>query len=364
MTHQLNRIQQSNIDFLRAMAVLAVFIHHAQHVFGGSFPFFGDYGGQFGPQLFFLISGYLIAASYARYNIKQYAIHRCFRIFPAYWVYFLAFGLYSGVLAASRVSGHLPGLFSNLFLLQQSFPETLLYYDVLHVTWTLTVELFWYAFLPLILLVFKKIDAKLVVGSIVIATGFNLLSLYGTLDFIYPVTIAKNVNYRYLFLSNHFIVQLPYFLLGAYIFYNNENLSKSNALGYVVAGLSVFLLKPYYFIFNPIIITGFGLAFFLVAAISAKSINTRGSAHLSNISYSVYLCHFPILLLVKAESGLNLDGVAGVICAAALTLIASTVSYQLVEKPGIKIGKRLADRFRATHESNRPADPRVSDATM
>ncbi len=69
----LNNERQNNIDLLRAIAVVSVFIHHAQHIYGGNFPFLGEYGGQFGPQLFFLISGYLSQCKLQKHSLRDYS---------------------------------------------------------------------------------------------------------------------------------------------------------------------------------------------------------------------------------------------------------------------------------------------------
>ncbi|MDP2768732.1 MAG: acyltransferase, partial [Giesbergeria sp.] len=147
-----NNDRQNNIDLLRAIAVVSVFIHHAQHVYGGNFPFFGEYGGQFGPQLFFVISGYLISASCQKHSLRDYAIHRIFRIIPAYLFFFIGIGVLTGIINFHRIT-QLPWEFlANLLLLQQLFPSALISFDVLHVTWTLTVEVLWYALAPLLVI--------------------------------------------------------------------------------------------------------------------------------------------------------------------------------------------------------------------
>jgi peptidoglycan/LPS O-acetylase OafA/YrhL len=341
---QFQRKQHNNLDFLRALAVVSVFIHHAQHVFGGNFPFFGEYGGQFGPQLFFLISGYLITASYETYNLKQFAIHRFFRIFPAYWLYFLGFGVASGVITTSRVVADPGGLLINLTLLQHQFPSSLLYFDVLHVTWTLTVELMWYVSVPVFIWAFGTMGWRLLAVSAVVSTLLSLLANFGLLDAIYPDLIRQNPAYRYLFLSNHFLVQLPFFLMGALIYKNREWLKGLNAAKMLTIGVMIFLLKPYYFVFNPLVLTGVALAFLMIAGMASDSINGRVTSLLSEISYSIYLCHFPVILYVHHQLGLV--GALGVFVSILLTLSLSTLSYALVEKPGMRLGKRLADRFR------------------
>jgi peptidoglycan/LPS O-acetylase OafA/YrhL len=86
-------IKRNNIDLLRLLAALQVmFTHTMNHLHVDSIilkllynvlSFFP------GVQIFFIISGFLITASYERnYNIKQYAFNRFLRIYPALWVAF------------------------------------------------------------------------------------------------------------------------------------------------------------------------------------------------------------------------------------------------------------------------------------
>jgi peptidoglycan/LPS O-acetylase OafA/YrhL len=349
------RSQHNNIDFLRALAVLSVFAHHAQHVFASSIPFFGEYGGQFGPQLFFLISGYLITASCRTYNLKQYVTHRFFRIFPAYWFYFIGIGVLTNVLTSARVLSNPSGLLSNLGLLQQLFPTDLIDYDVLHVTWTLTVEVLWYATLPILLFFFKGISTLMLVVVILLSNGLSFIANLGGLDFVYQAVISQNVAFRYLFVSNHFLVQLQFFILGAYVFERQAYFSKFNAVGMVTLGLFIFLLKPFYFVFNPMLVTGLGLMCFLIAGVASRSIANTVIVFLSEISYSFYLCHFPIILYLNSKYALM--GYWGMMLALAATIVVSTISYLLIEKPGMRLGKRIGDRFRTTSIGGVIANP-------
>lgn len=334
--------RQNNIDLLRALAVSAVFIHHAQHVFGGQFPFFGEYGGQFGPQLFFLISGYLITASWDRYAWREYLCHRLFRIMPAYLAYFLGFGWLQHVVTATRVAEQ-PGYFlANILLIQQLFPRSLIAFDVLHVTWTLTVELLWYASVPLFAWLLTKSPRITVLATVVLSTTWSALANFGALNPLFS-NIQHEPGWIYLFASNHFVSQVCFFVFGAWVFRHKSGLAHINPLSALLVGLVIFLLRPYYFVFNPIFITGVGLAFFLVAAITLPDIKNRWVMLLSETSFSIYLCHFPMLLFVHGH--FQLTGLAGVTVALLATLVVSFLTYSLIEKPGIQLGRRLADAW-------------------
>ena len=333
---------QNNIALLRALAVTSVFIHHAQHVFGGDFPFFGTFGGEFGPQMFFIISGYLISASCVNHDLREYFLRRVFRILPAYLLYFLGFGIFDGTINWTKVDSYPGGFLVNLLLLQQLFPQSLIRYDVLHVTWTLTVEILWYILAPIIFFAFGGVTKKLVVACIILSSAWSILATMGYLDFIHPEVIAQNKAYSYLFLGNHFISQLCFFILGAYVYCHRDTLKEWNPANAILIGITILILKPYYGLFSPIFVTGIAATFFLIAAIGATTIKNKFIAHVSETSYSIYLCHFPALLLVNA---LGYKGLSGVCLSVFLTLLLSTLSYIFVEKPGIALGRELASKW-------------------
>lgn len=339
-----NNERQNNIDLLRAIAVVSVFIHHAQHVFGGIFPFLGDYGGQFGPQLFFLISGYLISASYQKHSLRSYAIHRFFRIIPAYLLFFIGIGIITNAISVRSILESPWQFFANLILLQQLFPSALIAFDVLHVTWTLTVEVLWYLLAPLLFFGHYKFRWPVVLISVFISTTWALLASLHVLDGLYPDIIKINPGYSYLFIGNNFISQFCFFIFGAWLQLHKSELSNWNPLSALTLGVLIFMLKPYYMIFNPIFITGIGLGFFMLAAINSTAIKNRLVFLISETSYSIYLCHFPVILWV--QHGLGLGSIKGVLVAISVTMLISLASYLYIEKPGMRLGRLIADNRR------------------
>jgi peptidoglycan/LPS O-acetylase OafA/YrhL len=340
--HKISLFQKSanNIELLRALAVIAVVVHHAQVIFGGAFPFLGDYGGQFGPQIFFLISGYLIGASCAKYSTHQYIIQRAFRILPAYWFFFLLFGLISKGLNAAHISQHPWELLANLLLLQQFFPKALFAYDFLHVSWTLTVELAWYIAIPIILAWYGKINLRSVVVMTLISTLFSYSAANGYLNFLLPPDLASNGGIRYLILDNAFISQFCFFFFGAYIYFHHEALATFNPLMLIGVFLLVFILKPYYLHFNPLFITGIGISFLMVACLNSRVIASRLVHWISEVSFSIYLCHLPIMVMVRDKYGLA--GTNGVVVSLLITMVVSTIAYAMIERPSIRLGRKVA----------------------
>ena len=109
--------------------------------------------------------------------------------------------------------------------------------------------------------------------------------------------------------------------------------------------VAIFLAKPFYIHFNPVFITGIGIACLMQAALNSAPVVSRVVHGLSEISFSVYLCHLAIIVLVKEQ--FQLSGPTGVALVVALTLCSSTVTYWCVEKPGIAWGRRFSQWLKA-----------------
>lgn len=157
---------RSDIDGLRAVAVLSVVLYHLD--------LFGFSGGYVGVDIFFVISGYLITqilmsdAHVGRFDVVRFYERRARRILPALLfmfavVFFAAFficmpteltGLGKSAIATIFFSSNL------LFWLQQGyFDPTSSTQPLLH-CWSLAVEEQFYIFYPLILVVIYKYVQK------------------------------------------------------------------------------------------------------------------------------------------------------------------------------------------------------------
>ena len=141
-------------DSLRAIAALSVVVYHVAGWSGVNlFAWYGAFTSTMnaGVTLFFLISGFLLYRPHAVAMfggpapppVGDYALRRAFRILPAYWVALTLLGLWPG----------LAGVFSRhwwaYYGLLQSY-RSVWSTRGLGVAWSLSVELAYYALLPLI----------------------------------------------------------------------------------------------------------------------------------------------------------------------------------------------------------------------
>lgn len=331
--------RQNNVDLLRALAITAVFIHHGQHVFGGNVPFFGAAGGWFGVQLFFVISGYLISASCEKHGLRDYAIHRFFRIVPAYLFFFLAIGIRARIVTVDTITADPWAFVVNLAFLQHLFPSALVRFDVLHVTWTLTVEVLWYVLAPLLLIGNRTLGWPTVVVTLLVSTAWAYAASTGALNFLYPGMSDLNPSHAYLFVGNHFVAQAVFFVFGAWIHFHRRAWSQINPVLALGLAFLVFLALPWYLIFNPMFVTGIGIALLLVTALNSQPIRSRIVFFVSETSYAIYLCHFPMMLWVRNRLGL--EGLEGAAVSLAGSLLLASSSYVLIERPFVGIGRLL-----------------------
>jgi peptidoglycan/LPS O-acetylase OafA/YrhL len=151
---QASRIEA--LDGYRAVAAIGVLISHTAgevwfirsdepgaHVM--------DNLGNFGVAVFFVLSGFLIFRPFVAASLDgkrlpataPYLIRRGLRVFPAYWVALAAWALWAP--AVDRAAGSTVGM----LLLTDPYSSDYVWLTGLYVSWTLTIEVAFYVFVPL-----------------------------------------------------------------------------------------------------------------------------------------------------------------------------------------------------------------------
>ncbi len=332
-----------NLDVLRAVAALAVFANHAATHFRVEIPFFGRDGGWFGVQLFFLLSGYLISGSAGRYDARTYWRHRVLRLWPAFLVVFVVGGLLRGDVTGAKVAAH-PGEFAvNLLLLGHLWPPARAEFPVLVVGWTLTAELLWYALAPLVVGRLRRRPWAWAVGGCALTTLWVRLSMAGALDGVVHRLVPGPVD-RWLYLNNAFPALAGFFLVGALLRFRRETLARINPLA-AVGLFAVFGLFPHVppwwaWLDTPTCLSALGLGALFALALGAPPLPGAGPLRfVARISYSVYLTHHLVIDALRDRYALL--GGAGVAAALALTLAVSTLLFYAVERPAMRLARRV-----------------------
>ena len=348
------------IDTLRGLAVLAVVIYHYFVLFGLQaspwFSYIHTYG-LFGVSLFFVISGFLIYRSVAtrieRHGLKEglrrYAIHRFFRIVPAYYVN-LFFVI---LLTASFLLGWdylLSGAFVKPLFYHLTFSAYFVYKDagfgINGAYWTLNIEMLWYLLAPLLFLYAKTLPRLLLLGALALLYFFALQK--GWLD---PLLHTDSDDPAWMlkrfFLSFQLPGQILFFVAGILIYRYRERLTLPlpawtlYTLFFAVPALFSYVnarwqIIPLFFWNNLQLLLVTATLFILFYRRALKLLHPL--AWLGEISYSVYLWHMPLLFLFKQTA---LPLLTKTVLFTLTLLLVSLASYYFVERWGFKAQKRF-----------------------
>ena len=353
-----------SIDSLRALAVLAVIIYHVDVNY---LP-----GGFLGVDLFFVLSGYLISSLIIKeyrktgsLNLYNFYIRRARRLLPA--VYFMiTVGLVVMVLFNEVLlrKSHLDAIFGYIYSSNWWYIfHKLDYFDSFGAQspfkhlWSLAIEEQFYMIFPLLFLLInrkkKSKDGtyKLNKNFLYVVLGLILVSLIAHI-LLFDI---NNIS-RIYFGTDTRAFSLLVGVVGA-ILYPMEKLHakvtpQQNIMYSVVSLVSIATLITvmiYTSEYNTWLYRG---GFLLVAILGLIVIISSGKQHtlmsrllsfkpvvfIGKISYSLYLWHFPVLVLTTPVSEIGNPNIIFVILRVILTFALASASYVFVETPIRKLG--------------------------
>ena len=336
-----------NIDGLRAIAVVAVILYHAQITILGYQPF---KGGFIGVDIFFVISGYLITSIILKelittgtFSFKHFYERRVRRILPALlfvmlaslpfaWMYLIpsSFIDFSKSIIYSLAFG------SNFYFHysgQQYGAESGLLKPFLH-TWSLSVELQFYILFPIVLIIIFKYLRKYLIHILILGFVISLvLADWGS---------RNHSSFNFYILPTRSFELLAGSIL-AYYEINNGHRSENKRLnlilptiGLLLIGHSIFffndkMFHPSFYTLSPIIGVCFIIWFSSKNELITKLLSTKLFTGIGLISYSLYLWHYPIFAFARLNDIFyqNFFFKLGFIL---LNMFLSIFSYFLVEK--------------------------------
>jgi peptidoglycan/LPS O-acetylase OafA/YrhL len=302
---QANDFYRSEIDGLRAVAVLSVIAYHA---FPELFP-----AGFLGVDIFFVISGFLITSviasgiSKSKFNILLFYSRRINRLFPALILVIIAcfafswFALYSKEFAS--LGNHIfaaVGFFLNFVLWQESgyFDTQSMLKPLLHL-WSLSVEIQFYIFWPLILLLtyqFKFNVVKVTMSVFCISLLLNLLFLEKDAIGAFFLSFNRFWEFQIGAMCALFIQQYSSFYERLSSKYSNYFISFSFAIFLLIA-----FMTPSYQIHSvllTLLCTFASLSLILFSQNSMMAKKVLGNplmVGIGIISYPLYLWHWPLI---------------------------------------------------------------------
>lgn len=362
------------IHGLRGIAALAVVLFHLVHLAGIAVPkaftfIAADFGK--GVHLFFILSAYALMHS-TEHTLhrptwaKEYFVKRFFRIAPLFYCILAGMVLWP-LIKSHTLAVNLQHLVLNLTFTFGLAPWT----GIVWAGWTVGVEMLFYATLPILLLTVRTRMGTLwlvVVSILVSYASSNVLQAH------FEHTVAQ---YRYNWSYFSFPANLCYFALGMYAFrIAGETAATAVVLRRSLAAFAVLLLGTLLFAGRQLglhadpILWGFGLAALALwqGKWPGRWCANRIFEHVGERSYSVYLLHPVVIMLLKPPIQMlygtltpALGSAAYFVCAVAVLLpllLLSEVTYRLIEVPGIRCGKQLNGRVR---QRQQPEDRSDSD---
>ena len=349
------------LDGLRGIAALTVVMSH----FFGMIPDMPLYfkalaqtplhifwDGAAAVDLFFVLSGFCVALPYVANNERKiraipFVIRRGFRLYPAY----LAALLVCFVLKSYYICPppEYMSEWGRSFWLWDSIGSYTLIKVLTLITnfdsrlldppsWSLVIEMRMAFILPLMFYIFRRLNLK---KSILLAVGLVSLSflnrdVYGYFTFSYlfafGIMLAKYRAAIADYVENISAKQLKYYLLLSFILY--EGRFPFRKLLFNDGSEAVFHLA-----------TGLGSVLIIALLFRkdlGKYLSGKLGAFLGQISYSIYLLHFPLLLILW---GLNLSSLIILILTMALGLLLAYLVYRFIELPLVTMGRYISDRW-------------------
>ena len=339
---------RSDIDGLRAIAVLLVIFFHA----------FPDKikSGFIGVDIFFVISGFLISTiifediSDNKFSYIQFYERRIRRIFPSLCIVLLSCLIFGWIALLTFEYTHL-GLHvaagsvfsSNILLWSESG-----YFDIdsaskplLHL-WSLGIEEQFYLVWPCILILLSGFKKRcfflllLIIAFSSFALNIGLLAKYPITTFFMPFTrfwelVIGSIVAALMFFYKHELNGINQ---------SFKNLCSIFGLCLLLAGIILIddkLPFPGFWALLPVL-----SASLLILAGPHSTINQKALSHpvlvsIGLISYPLYLWHWPILSFKSIIEGGQTSSIKFRLFAIALSILLAWLTYQFIEKPIRKI---------------------------
>jgi peptidoglycan/LPS O-acetylase OafA/YrhL len=336
-----------DIEGLRAVAVLLVVLFHA------GVP--GISGGYIGVDLFFVISGYLITglllrehATTGRISLRSFYARRARRILPASTLTLAVTAAASYlVLGAVRARDvYVDGLWSALFganirfamkgtnyLASQAAPSPLQHF------WSLAVEEQFYLLWPTVLVVTAVIAerhlraalAVLLTAACAASLTWSVIETASNAPWAYfsPATRAWELGAGALLaVAAPFVARLPRLIADL-----------ASAAGLILIGVAAVTFStatvfPGYAAALPVaggvLILGAGTA--SARTLGERALGSWPLRQIGKLSYSWYLLHWPVLIIVAAKLGHPLTVTQGLACAVG-SLAGAALTYAALENP-------------------------------
>lgn len=328
----------NNFDLLRLLFAVTVVLWHAEAL--SRSPDLGALdrllSADMAVRAFFVVSGYLVVMSCeTSSSLGSYARKRVRRIYPAYAAVVLLAAGAGAALSSLPVGGYLRGgtlpyLAANLSFLNflaPTLPGVFVsnpWHAVNGALWTLKIEVMFYTFVPVLVWGYRKLGK----GNVLVAV-YALSVLYrGALGWAH----ARSGAHLWLELQRQLPGQLAYFVAGAALYLYRDRAERHWP---ALCALAVAAYLAYALPDSPVLRMMLEpLALGIVVVYAAYGLPYLGNfARFGDLSYGIYIIHFPVIQALIALGIYAGNGVAALAMTLALTAVLAYLSWHLVEKP-------------------------------
>lgn len=336
------------IDGLRAIAVSAVILYHAQITILGHQPF---KGGFIGVDIFFVISGYLITSIILKelvttgtFSFKHFYERRVRRILPALLFVMLVslplawlFLLPSSFIDFLKSILYSLGFSSNFYFWytgQEYGAESGFLKPFLH-TWSLSVEEQFYILFPIVLLVTFKYFRNYLIHILI-------------LGFVISLSLADWGSRNHPSLNFYVLPTRGWELLAgsilAYFEINHGHRSKNKTLNLILPAIGLLLIghsilffngemfHPSFYTLSPIIGVCFIIWFSNKNELITNILSTKLFVGIGLISYPLYLWHYPFFSFYRITE-FKYGSLLNILLLGIIILALSIFSYYFIERP-------------------------------
>lgn len=348
-----------NLHYLRGISALLVVFLHYNFVLP-------DYAQKYvttdgvGVDTFFIISGFIITyATQKTETVKEFAVKRLFRIYPLFIMVWIIASL------TIYIDSSWKDLIKSLLLFHNdyNYRNAPAYgFNLMGTPWTLTYEIYFYTIFCGAIAISQKHRVAICSASIfIIVVGMQLI-------FNHEFSLSSQTSAK-LFISAWWMV--PVKILSTTILFEfiagmlmaeaflKITLKFSKAVTCFIVMASVFSIVTIISTigFGPVGLFGsfwISLPLF-IAAVSLDKYGYKFKSTIlnnaGNISYSLYIIHFPVMIYFRQtffekHQLTDTQRFACYVLMILLCYIAANIAHILIEKPAIKISRKICMKFK------------------
>lgn len=348
-----------SIHYLRGMAALMVVAYHNKQYLNNVYTQvdLGDIffrGGAFGVDLFFMISGFIIALSTKNENSSkvEFALKRFFRVYPVFIVCLTSLILLNPVYSEKEI-------IRSIFLAGTNYSDAAPFfgYNILFPAWTLSFEVYFYIIFLASMAISHKYrilisSVLLVLPTLVLQKVFNgSISLESSVKLNLDSTLPIGfLNFIISPMLIEFVIGMVTFKLSQY-FYLIKN---EKYISFILFSLFICLyFYGYRYDFGPVNFGVWAFTLLVSALLIEKNIMKNNSVilkKLGDISYSLYLVHaIVMIIMIKYQKSIpmyDVNGISKFTMVLSISLFVSLYVHKYIEVPILNIGRSITSKIK------------------